>query len=121
MPPRAIRLSVPARHQALGVLRAVTAGAASSRGLGYDRVEEARLAVNEAAAVLIQDGASSTLVCELSGEESLDITLRAEPGPRTWPPATWQDSLECAVLEAVTDEFELTDGPGVRLSLRIGG
>jgi hypothetical protein len=117
MPPRAIRLSLPARREALGVVRAVIGGAASSRGLGFDRVEEARLAVNEAAAILIGDGRSSTLLCEFSGEGRLDIELQAEPGPTVWPPPGWPDSLECVVLTAVTDELELTSGPGVRLAI----
>jgi hypothetical protein len=121
MPSRAIRLSIPARRDALAVVRAVTAGAASSRGFGYVRVEEARLAVNEAAAALIQDGTSSVLTCELSGEQSLEVLLQADPGPRAWPPPGWPDSLECAVLTAVTDTFELTKAPGVRLLLHVEG
>jgi anti-sigma regulatory factor (Ser/Thr protein kinase) len=120
MPPGAIRLSIPARREALGVVRAVIGGAASSRGFGIDRLEEARLAVNEAAVILIEDGRSSTLLCELSGDRRLDIALQADPGPETWPPPGWPDSLECAVLMAVTDTFELTDVPGVRLSLHVG-
>ena len=102
------------------MVRAVTGGAASNRGLGYDRVEEARLAVNEAAAILIQGGSSSILTCEVSGTQGLDITLVASPGPEPWPPRGWAESLEHAVLESVTDEFEVTPQPGVRLSFATG-
>lgn len=115
-----IRLVVPARREALRVVRAVTGGAASNRGLGYDRVEEARLAVNEAAAILIQGGDSSFLTCELSGTRRLDITLVANPGPEPWPPGGWMESLEHAVLTSVTDEFEMMAKPGVRLSFTAG-
>ncbi len=107
---------MPARREALGVIRAVTGGAASNRGLAYDRVEEARLAVNEAAAILIQGGDSSLLTCELSVTKRLDITLIADPGPETWPPRGWMESLEHAVLTSVTDEFEVMVKPGVRLT-----
>ncbi len=120
MPSFAIRLVVPARREALGVVRAVTAGAASGLGLGFDRVEEARLAVNEAAALLIRDGGSTSLTCELSLEQGFEVAIDADPGPGEWPPQGWLESLERAVFSSVTADYELTSGPGVRLSFAAG-
>ncbi|MDP9494728.1 MAG: hypothetical protein M3P87_05745 [Actinomycetota bacterium] len=103
-----IRLIVPARRDALSVLRTMAGNAARLSGFGYDRVEEARLGVNEAAAVLIADGRSSSLQCELSSEATrLRVDMVAEPGPTPWPPAGWEDSLEHAVLSTVSDWYEL--------------
>ena len=97
-------------------MRAVTAGAASGLGLGFDRVEEARLAVNEAAALLIRDGRSTTLTCEISMGHGLEVAIDADPGPNEWPPQGWVESLERAVFSSVTADYELTSAPGVRLS-----
>ncbi|HLF44466.1 MAG TPA: hypothetical protein VJA46_13220 [Acidimicrobiia bacterium] len=116
-----ITLVVPARREALSVLRTIAGNAARLSGLGYDRVEEARLAVNEAAAVLVADGQSSSLRCELSSESArLRVELVAEPGPAHWPPPGWDESLEHAVLSSVTDWFELGVGDGTRITMLLG-
>lgn len=116
-----IRLVVPARLEALGVLRIIAGDAARLSGFGYDQVEEARLAVNEAASLLVADGRSSSVRCVLSaGDTGLEVELGADPGPAIWPPEPWVGSLEHVVLSAVADALELLmeDGPVVRLSLR---
>ncbi len=121
MSPDVIRLIVPAGRDALSVLRTMAGNAARLSGLGYDRVEEARLAVNEAAAVLIADGQSSSLQCELSSEGTrLRVDLVAEPGPTQWPPVGWEDSLEHAVLSTVTDWYELGAGTDSRVRILLG-
>lgn len=116
-----VRLIVPAGREALSVLRTMAGNAARLSGFGYDRVEEARLAVNEAAAVLIADGRSSSLQCELSSEGiRLRVDLVAEPGPTQWPPAGWEDSLEHTVLSTVTDWYELGAGNDSRVRILFG-
>ena len=118
MPPDVIRLVVPASRDSLGVLRTIAANAARLSGFGYDRVEEARLAVNEAAAVLVADGRSSSLRCELSSESTrLRVELTAEPGPSQWPPPDWPNSLEHAVLSTVTNWYELGIGNDTRIRI----
>lgn len=115
-----ITLVVPARREALGVLRIIAGNAARLSGFDYDRVEEARLAVNEAASLLIADGRSTSVRCVLEPDSTvLDVELEADPGPVIWPPEPWVDTLEHAVLVAVTDGFELLmeKPPRVRLSL----
>jgi anti-sigma regulatory factor (Ser/Thr protein kinase) len=118
-----ITLVVPARRQALGVLRTMAGNAARLSGFGYNRVEEARLAVNEAASLLVADGRSSSVRCSIAADPgSLQVEMAAHPGPAIWPPEPWADALEHVVLAAVTDYFELSEdgGPVVRLSLNSG-
>jgi len=94
--------------------------AARLSGFGYNRVEEARLAVSEAASVLVADGRSSTVRCSLTAENgTLYVEIEARPGPAIWPPEPWLDSFEHTVLSALTSEFELVsiDGPMVRMTL----
>jgi hypothetical protein len=117
-----IRLVVPARHDSLSVLRTIAGNAARLSGFGYDRVEEARLAVNEAAAVLVADGQSTSLRCELSSENArLRVELVAEPGPSQWPPPGWVDSLEHVVLSTITDWYELGVGDDTRVRILLAG
>ena len=117
-----IRLVVPARHDSLSVLRTIAGNAARLSGFGYDRVEEARLAVNEAAAVLVADGQSTSLRCELSSETArLRVELVAEPGPSQWPPPGWADSLEHVVLSTITDWYELGVGDDTRVRILLAG
>jgi anti-sigma regulatory factor (Ser/Thr protein kinase) len=115
-----IRLDVPARRQSLSVLRIMAGNAARLSGFGYNRVEEARLAVSEAASVLVADGRSSTVRCSLAPENGkLYVEIETNPGPAIWPPEPWVGSLEHTVLSALTNEFELVsfDGPMVRMTL----
>jgi hypothetical protein len=120
--PDVIRLVVPARRDAVGVLRVIAGNAARMSGFGYDRVEEARLAVNEAAAVLVADGSASSLSCELSSESTrLRVELVGHPGSLEWPPSGWADSLEHAVLSTVADWHELGIGDDTRISILLGG
>lgn len=116
-----VRLVVPARREALSVLRIMAGNAARLSGFGYNRVEEARLAVNEAASLLVADGGSSTLRCTLTGDGTrLEVEIEADPGPAIWPPTGWEDSLEHAVLSTVTDWHELGIGDNTRVKILLG-
>lgn len=120
VPPDLIRLDVPARRNSLGVLRIMAGNAARLCGFGYNRVEEARLAVSEAASLLVADGRSSTVRCSLNADQgTLYVEMEASPGPAIWPPEPWADSLEHTVLSALTNEFELVwdEGPVVRMTM----
>ncbi len=118
--PDQIRLDVPARRQSLFVLRNMAGNAARLCGFSYNRVEETRLAVSEAAALLVADGRSSTVRCALTSDGgTLFVEIGATPGPAIWPPEPWTDSLEHAVLTSLANELELvSDGsPMVRMTL----
>jgi hypothetical protein len=116
-----VRLVVPAGRDSLSVLRTMAGNSARLSGFGYDRVEEARLAVNEAAALMVADGPSSSLRCELSSETArLRVELMAEAGSSPWPPLDWASSLEHAVLSTVTDWYELGTGADKRVRLLLG-
>jgi hypothetical protein len=121
MSPDVTRIVVPAGRDSLSVLRTMAGNSARLSGFGYDRVEEARLAVNEAAALLVADGQSSSLRCELSSETAqLRVELIAERGSSPWPPPGWADSLEHAVLSTVTDWYEFGTGDDRRVRLLLG-
>jgi hypothetical protein len=115
-----MKVSVPAEREALRVLRMMASDAGNLMGLSYDQIEDARLAVNEAASVLVSEGGVRAIECRFTSDRGeLGIELWAEPAPSVWPPVGFVDSLEQLVLDRVTDRLELvTDGrPGFRMGI----
>ena len=106
-----IRLSVPATSAAVRITRAGAAGLATRAGFTYREVEQLRLAVGEAAALLAPDP---------EGEGTLDVTYAVDEGglrvelalagpPHGERPGQIPD-VAAAVLDASVDEWRVTDG-----------
>jgi serine/threonine-protein kinase RsbW len=107
-----IRLTVPATAAAVRIARVGAAGLATRAGFSYKEVEEVRLAVGEAAALLalgehdVDARSGGTLVVTYTVDPvGLSIELRVEDDPI--PPTPLND-LAAAVLEASVDEWEAT-------------
>lgn len=107
-----IRLTVPATAAAVRIARVGAAGLATRAGFSYKEVEEVRLAVGEAAALLAlgendEDArAEGTLVVTYTVDPTgLSIELQVEDDPI--PPTPISD-LAAAVLDASVDEWEAT-------------
>jgi serine/threonine-protein kinase RsbW len=123
-----VTVTVPAAPEFVRVLRSVAATVGAAMDLTYDRIEDLRLAVDEACAQLL----------EIPGDEAM-LTVRVTPtgsGVRvfactdapasaaSWPPSGFEEGLAWRVLKGLTDEvtFELTDqGAAVRLAVEGGG
>jgi len=130
-PTDSISLTVPASSAAVRIARAGAAGLATRAGFTYHEVEQLRLAVGEAAALLAPDPA---------GDGTLSLTFAVEPDalhvdlylvevgsggpaaaalPTTSPGAGGRaavPSIAAAVLDAAVDSWQLSDG-GRRLVL----
>jgi serine/threonine-protein kinase RsbW len=114
VPDSLIKLAVPASPDVLHLLRSVTASIGARMSMSLDDVEELRIAVDEAAALLL-DGAGDAddrrlelaLTCtdrSLTASVSLDGVAGSDEDARaSWP---WR------VITAVTDDasVERTDG-----------
>ncbi len=114
-----IRLTVPASPAAVRIARAGAAGLATRAGFTYQEIEQVRLAVGEATALLApgpgEDG-TLALAFEVS-PEGLRIDLRLVGGSGDVPGATREvPSIAAAVLDSAVDEWEVGDG-GRRLVL----
>jgi len=106
-----IRLTVPATSAAVRITRAGAAGLATRAGFTYREVEQLRLAVGEAAALLAPDP---------EGEGTLDVTydvdddgLRVElalTGPPQGERPGQVPDVAAAVLDASVDEWRVSDG-----------
>lgn len=114
-----VRLTVPAAPAAVRIARAGAAGLATRAGFTYHEVEQLRLAVGEAAALLAPEPA---------GEGSLALAFEVEPAglrielrlvddaSRHRQVTTPLPSVAEAVLDAATDHWHLDeDGRGVVL------
>jgi serine/threonine-protein kinase RsbW len=110
----AVELSVPADAAYISVLRTVTASLAARRDFTIEEIDDLRIAVDEASALLLPHStARSQLTASFGGtEDSLDVVVSIG-----WPDATAsadldQSSFAWTVLCALTDEVsaELVDG-----------
>jgi anti-sigma regulatory factor (Ser/Thr protein kinase) len=104
-----IRLTVPARPEFARVARVASGGLAARLGFGYEEIEEIRLALGEAWAVLLgsdpADGSVELRFRVLPKALSVELTasVTGQPAPPTVPPAT--EPVE--VLRCVTDELDV--------------
>ncbi len=114
MTPPVFRLEVPARPEAVRVVRSVASGAAAEVDMGYDKMDELGLAIDEASTALLELGMGGELVCEaFAAQRGLAVSVAATGAPPTldsWPPA--ETSLGQMVLRAVAADVELTSEAG---------
>jgi serine/threonine-protein kinase RsbW len=113
-----VRLAVPASTAYVGVARSLAAGIATRLDLDLDHVEDLRLAVSEAFAVLLPDaapGATLDLVVRVV-PEGLAVDLSTTTSGTPSPPGP--DSFAWTVLSALADGVvaERVDG---RTSIRL--
>ena len=112
-PKGTIQLTLPAQAEMMLVLRLTTAGAVARAGLGIDRLDDVKLAVEEACACLIESPIPP---------EALSLCFRKEEGglcicacaAGSKIPCPDEDELNVArcVLESLVDraEFHVQDG-----------
>lgn len=103
-----IVLTLPAAPEFVRIARLTSAGLATRIGMGYDEVEDLRIAVGEACSLLIgAEGRSGTLTLTFSIEEGavgVDITAALDGAP---PAADPDSELSDQILDAVVDEHRV--------------
>jgi anti-sigma regulatory factor (Ser/Thr protein kinase) len=109
-------LTVPARPEYTRVLRLVADGVAADAGLDMDRIDDVELAIDEAAAALIEQTGSTELALTLS---RYDSSVRVRLAGNGSPAGLRLDELRGIVLDAVTDGIEIAGG-GITLHFDIG-
>ncbi|GAB2676008.1 ATP-binding protein [Thalassiella azotivora] len=115
LPADRVDLHVPADPAYLAVLRTATAGLAARLDLTLDEIEDLRIAVDEASALVLHGAAPDDelrAVFEL-GSDTITVTVTG-PAPALPPP----DSVAWAVLGALVGHVETGGRPGaVRIRL----
>lgn len=116
-----VSVTVPATPRAIDVLRSVAGVVAGRTPMGFDRVDDLRLAVSEAAGRLIQAaGGTGTIRQEVAVDDHsvrIDLTLPAADIGR-WPIGPNIDAFSWVVIETLADDVNESmtdDGPGIGL------
>jgi len=112
-----VTLTIPADGAYLSILRTATAGVAARLDFTLDGIEDLRMAVDEACALLLpQSEADSDLHCTFDvGQTSLTIAVTAESKD---PKPPRRDGFAWTVLTALTSEVDASvDGSSVTLRL----
>jgi serine/threonine-protein kinase RsbW len=119
-------VTVPAHADSVHVLRAVVASVAARLDLSIDDVDEMRIAIDEAAALLLQLHAPATFLrAEVTADaRALTTRLSSDAAPTSgWPPPGAEESWPWRVITALCDEagFDGTpEGPAVWMRRRRG-
>ena len=102
-----VEVRLPAQGAYLSVLRTATAGLAARLDFTLDEIEDLRIAVDEACAILLQQAVPGSVLCcvfRLVGD-SLRVTVSA---PTTDGRAPERDTFAWTVLSALAGEVEST-------------
>lgn len=118
-----ICLTVPAKPEAVRVVRAVMRTWAATVGFVLDEIEELCLAVDEAFAGLIaaRPMPDHVIVRIESNPSGVDIRAVRDVDAELWPPISAQTALVRRVLSTLIDDvtFEQTDeGPAIHMVKR---
>lgn len=118
-----ITLTVPARPEAVRVVRAVMRTWAATVGFVLDEIEELCLAIDEAFAGLIATRPipGRVIVRIQTDASGVDITAVRDVDADLWPPISAQTALVRRVLSTLIDDvtFEQTDeGPAIHMVKR---
>ncbi|HEV2887572.1 MAG TPA: ATP-binding protein [Jatrophihabitans sp.] len=112
-----VELTVPPDPAYLSVLRTLVASLAASRDFTLDEIDDLRLAVDEAGALLLPHAdAGSQLSAVFDGSASTLRVTVAVTVPAGQPAQLDRSSFAWLVLNALTDSVELAES-GPRLSL----
>jgi serine/threonine-protein kinase RsbW len=105
-----IRVAVPARPDVLHLLRSVTATVGARLSLPLDDLEDLRIAVDEAATLLLarSGDAERTLHLDLtSGDRTLRVRVRLEPADPDAPDDDPRTSWPWRVISGITDDASI--------------
>jgi serine/threonine-protein kinase RsbW len=120
LPPRTARdhvtIRLPAEGAYLSVLRTATAGLAARLDFTLDEIEDLRIAVDEACAMLLaQSEAGSSLECDFTlSRDTMTIAVSAQ-STLGRPPA--KDTFAWTVLTALAGSVDSSTGPDDRVTI----
>jgi serine/threonine-protein kinase RsbW len=116
--PTAASVDVPASPAFVQVLRNVVAGVAARLDMPIDQIEDIRLAVTEAASILLGEGDPTTLRMTIGrDDDSLDITLTSDGRVDRWPSERVMASWPWLVVKGLTDQLRADQGDGAGPSI----
>jgi serine/threonine-protein kinase RsbW len=116
--PTAVSVDVPATAVFFQVLRNVVAGVAARMDMPIDQIEDIRLAVTEAASLLLEEGDATSLRMTIGRDgDTLDVTLTSDGRADPWPTDRVMASWPWLVVKGLTDEIRADRGDGAGPSI----
>ena len=121
--PTVVFAEVPATPGSVQILRNVVAGVAARLDMPIDQIEEVRLAVTEAASLLLDEAEATVLRMTIGGDpDALDVTLSSDGNADPWPSDRALASWPWLVVKGLTDEIRAErpdgEGPSIRFTKR---
>lgn len=121
--PSAVFVEVPATPGSVQVLRNVVAGVAARLDMPIDQIEDVRLAVTEAASLLLDEAEAAVLRMTIGSDaEALEVTLSSDGETEPWPSESALASWPWLVVKGLTDEIRAErpdgEGPSIRFTKR---
>lgn len=112
--PAAVSAQVPATAEFVQILRNLAAGVAARLDMPIDQVEEVRLAVTEAATLLLEEAEATQLRISIGrDDDTIDVTISSDGSAEPWPSDGALTSWPWLVVKGLTDEVRLgLDGDG---------
>ena len=111
-----VTVRMPADGAYLSVLRTATAGLAARLDFTLDDIEDLRIAVDEACAMLLSQAIpGSSLECSFTLEPECMVISVSVPSLNPRPPSA--DTFAWTVLSALAGSVEAQAGPGDRLAI----
>jgi serine/threonine-protein kinase RsbW len=122
--PTAVSVDVPATPDFVQVLRNIAAGVAARLDIPIDQIEEVRLAVTEAASLLLDEVEATSLRMTIGRDETtLDVRLSADGHADPWPSdralASWPWLVVKGLTDAIQAERHDGEGPSIRFTKRL--
>ena len=122
--PTAVSAEVPATPEFVQVLRNIAAGVAARLDMPIDQIEEVRLAVTEAASLLLDEVDAASLRMTIGRDAfALDVRLSADGDADPWPSDRALASWPWLVVKGLTDEIQAErhdgEGPSIRFTKRL--
>lgn len=116
--PTAVSVDVPATAVFIQVLRNVVAGVAARLDLPIDEIEDIRLAVTEAASLLLEDGDATSLQMSIGRDgDTMEVILTSDGRVDPWPTDRVTASWPWLVMKGLTDEVRADRAEGAGPSI----
>jgi serine/threonine-protein kinase RsbW len=116
--PTVVSVDVPATPVFVQVLRNVVAGVAARVDMPIDQIEDLRLAVTEAASLLLGEGDPTSLRMTVGrSDDLLDVTLSSDGRADPWPTERVSSSWPWLVVKGLTDEIRAERSEGANPSI----
>lgn len=114
-------MSVPCRPEMLGILRSVAVTAAATHDVSIEVLEDLRLAVQEAGALIVASGSSRLEMTTDLADDGFRVSFSGDQVVAPWPAEGLQNTLAWQVLSALAEEvtFSIAGVAGVSIRKKL--